>query len=205
MIGKTFDGDWIAISPTIPTRQTLCEQISYSDYKFPIYQPIGENVLNLESNVKQILRELTPLKLALCYAAGYSYDYIYQLCYTVSTKKESAITQSLIKSGLLKIKYFNGFLSNYINPFYEDVDRKRQQILVRFFKEKLLDMKIYHLALYDIDYTYILGETPDKDYLGNQNVRELRIKPLKNINQFIFKNLLIAKLLKNLLFQSIHF
>ena len=166
LIGKTFDGDWIAISPTIPTRQTLCEQISYSNYKFPTSPTIGENISNLESNVEQILAELTPLKLALCYAAGYSYDYIYQLCHAVSTTKESAITQSLIKSGLLKIKQFNGFLSNYINPFYEDVDRKRQQILVRFFKEKLLDMKIYHLALYDIDYTYILGETPDKDYLG---------------------------------------
>lgn len=166
LIGKTFDDDWIAISPTIPTRQTLCEQISYSDYKFSISPTLGDNISSIESNLRQILRELTPLKLALCYAAGYSYDYIYQLCYAVSTTKESAITQSLAKSGLLKIKYFYGFLSNYINPFYEDVDRKRQQILVRFFKEKLSDIKIYHLALYDIDYTYILGKTSDKNCLG---------------------------------------
>ena len=166
LIGKTFDGDWIAISPTIPTRQTLCEQISYSNYKFPTSPTIGENISNLESNVEQILAELTPLKLALCYAAGYSYDYIYQLCHAVSTTKESAITKSLLKSGLLRIKKFNGFLSNYISPSYEDVHRKREQILVRFFNNKFLETKIYHLALYDIDYTYILGETPDKDSLG---------------------------------------
>lgn len=127
---------------------------------------MGGNILNLESNVKQILAELTPLKLALCYSAGYSYNYVYQLCCAVSQTKESALTQSLLKSKLLRIKQFNGFLSNYITHFYEDVHRKREQILVRFFKEKLSDIKIYHLALYDIDYTYILGETSHKDYLG---------------------------------------
>ncbi len=36
---------------------------------------MGGNILNLESNVKQILAELTPLRLALCDAAGYSYNY----------------------------------------------------------------------------------------------------------------------------------
>ncbi|MEM9923491.1 MAG: hypothetical protein AAF915_07050 [Cyanobacteria bacterium P01_D01_bin.50] len=178
LIGKTFDDDWIAISPTTPTRHTLPEQIAASDYQFIINQNIGKNILNLEINAKKILTELTPLKLAVCYPAGYSYSYIYQLCCAVSQTKESALTQSLLKSGLLKIDKFQGFLSETNDShYYEYLPRKREQILSRFFKAKFPQTKIYHLALYDIDYTYILGETPDKDYVGFNLSRDFQYNP----------------------------
>ncbi|MEO1375741.1 MAG: hypothetical protein AAFW70_15775 [Cyanobacteria bacterium J06635_10] len=178
LIGKNFDENWISISPTIPTRHTLPEQIAASDYQFMIHQNIRKNILNLEINAKKILTELTPLKLAVCYPAGYSYSYIYQLCCAVSQTKESALTQSLLKSGLLKIYKFQDFLSetNY-SHYYEYLPRKREQILSRFFKAKFPQTKIYHLALYDIDYTYILGKTPDKDYVGIKISRDFQYNP----------------------------
>ncbi|BAY85621.1 hypothetical protein NIES267_51220 [Calothrix parasitica NIES-267] len=168
LIGKTFDDDWISITPTIPTRHTfLPEEIAVSDYQFTINQNLGENILNLELNIKSILEELTPLKLAICYPAGYSYSYIYQHCSSISQTKESVITQSFLKSGLFKIYKFQDFLSERDNShYYESLRRKREQILSRFFKATFSQTKIYHLALYDIDYTYILGETPDKNYFG---------------------------------------
>lgn len=178
LVGKTFDNNWIAISPTIPTRQTLSKQISTSEYQFPINQNLEENILNLQSQVKQILIELTPLKLAVCYPAGYSYDYIYQLRYGVSQTKESAITQPFIKSGLFKIYKFQDFLSETdFSHYYESLHRKREQILSRFFKATFSETKIYHLSLYDINYTYILGETPNKDYVGIKISRDYQYNP----------------------------
>lgn len=178
LIGKTFDNSWISISPTIPTRHTLPEEIAASNYQISINQSQEENILNLQSQVKQILAELTPLKLAVCYPAGYSYSYIYQLCCAVSTTKESAITQSLLKSGLFKINKFQDFLSETDGShYYEYLPRKREQILSRFFKATFPETKIYHLALYDIDYTYILGETPHQDYVGIKISRDYHYNP----------------------------
>ena len=179
LIGKTFDDDWISITPTVPTRHTLLpEEIAAYDYQFSINQNLGENILNLESNVKQILEELNPLKLAICYPAGYSYSYIYQHCSAISQIKESAITQSFLKSGLFKIYKFQDFLSETDSShYYESLRRKREQILSRFFKATFTETKIYHLALYDIDYTYILGETPDKDYVGIKISRYYQYNP----------------------------
>ncbi len=127
----------------------LCSPFQKNDY-----QQLN-NSLKIVSNIVEILNELKPLKLAVCYPAGYGYTYDYQLSYAFSATKSAAFTQALINSRILSIHNFQGFLSGY-----------RQQVLAKFLTTNFSNVIVYHLALYDIDYTYILGQVAGTDWLG---------------------------------------
>lgn len=178
LIGKTADESWIAILPTVPQRHSFPDWISHSPLEETVVPPIGENALRLQFSIEEILQELNPLKLAICYGAGYGYTYDYQLFCAVSSTKDSAFTQAMLEAKILDLKMFEDFLPDYYQYHYtNDGRRKNQQILNKFFKQNFSIIKVYRLGLYDTDYTYVLGQVADTDWLGVTVSRDYQYNP----------------------------
>ncbi|BDA69748.1 hypothetical protein CAL7716_039140 [Calothrix sp. PCC 7716] len=166
LIGKTTDNTWVVISSTAPQKyKKIPSWILCSPFQKNDYQQLNIS-LKIVSDIVEILNELKPLKLAVCYPAGYGYTYDYQLSYAFSVTKSAAFTQALINSRILSIHNFQGFLSGY-----------RRQVLTKFLTTNFSNVIVYHLALYDIDYTYILGQVAGADWLGVRISRMYEYNP----------------------------
>lgn len=182
VIGKSADNNWIAISPTVPQRHEFPNWFSHSplvlgDVEPPSFryqaQPSHEK---LKSSIEEILQELSPLKLAVCYPAGYGYTYDYQFFCAASPTKEAAFTQVLLMAKILAVKKFNYIIANTDSYYYDNPSRKREQILSKFLQQNFSDIRVYRISSYDIDYTYVLGRA-DTDWLGIRVNRHYEYNP----------------------------
>lgn len=153
LIGRTTQNNWVAISSTAPQRHKIPNWILCTPFQENNSQQ-PEDSIQVVSNIREILNELKPLKLAVCYPDGYGYTYDYQHSYAFSATRSAAFTQSLINSKILSLNNFQGFLSGY-----------RQQVLAKFLKTSFYNVLVYYLASYDTDYIYILGQVAG-DWLG---------------------------------------
>lgn len=171
VIGKSADNNWIAISPTVPQRHEFPDWFSHSPLvlkdveppNFPYQaQPSHEK---LKSSIEEILQELSPLKLAVCYPAGYGYTYDYQFFCAASPTKEAAFTQVLLMTKTLTLNKFNYIITYNESYYHDNPTRKRKQILSKFLQQNFSDLIVYRISSYDIDYTYVLGRA-DTDWLG---------------------------------------
>ncbi len=115
LIGKTADNNWIAILPTVPQRLSFPHWIDYSPLTETTVQSSEENTSRLQTDIEYILRELQPLKLAICNVAGYGYTYDYQLVQAIYSTKEAAFTQIMLKLKVLEMKQFEYFFLITIN------------------------------------------------------------------------------------------
>lgn len=177
LIGKTYDNNWIAILPTVPQRHDYPEWICYSPLIETTVQPVTEEISRLQLSINEILKEINPLKLAVCYPAGYSYSYNYQLFYSLAPSKETALTQAMLKTKILTIDKFKKFLASHDTYYYDNPTRKREQKLSNFLLQKFSDVRVYRISSYDIDYTYILGQVAGADWLGVRVSRSYKYNP----------------------------
>ena len=181
LFGKTADNNWIVICPTAPERIGFPYWISHQECNREI---IGlDKKLQTKNTpifqIEDILKELIPLKLAVCYGADYGYTYDYQLFCGVSASKEAALTQAFIKANFLQLKRFKHFRlvlsDDYGYP--ADFPKKIKRSLNKFFQQNFTDVWLYRVGLYDIDYIYIIGQVADADWLGVKIYRSYQYNP----------------------------
>ncbi len=173
LVGKINNDSWFVISPSTGQRKKIPHWISYSDLEE--YKDNSIIIFKLESTVEKLLATLSPLKLGKCYPDGHGYLFKYYYSYAFAKNKVEAFVKVFNMAKILQIKRFISLSSDYHQNFYND-DKRRKTIysLNRFFQQKLSNTKLYHFAMYDNDYTYILGETPDKDWQGVKISRSYR-------------------------------
>ncbi|MEM7715449.1 MAG: nuclease A inhibitor family protein [Cyanobacteria bacterium P01_A01_bin.68] len=120
------------------------------------------------------MKILTPIKLFIRYQRE-EFPFDYYDSYAFAKTKTEAFIQALSINLLLQAKQFISLSSDYQQRFYnEDERRKAIYILNQFFKQKLSNVSVYYFTKYDNDYTYIIGETPHKDWLGLKLSRSYR-------------------------------
>ena len=173
LVGKINNDSWFVISPSTGQRKKIPHWISYSDLEE--YKDNSIIIFKLESTVEKLLATLSPLKLGKCYPDGHGYLFKYYYSYAFAKNKVEAFVKVFNMAKILQIKRFISLSSDYHQNFYND-DKRRKTIysLNRFFQQKLSNTKLYHFTMYDNDYTYILGETPDKDWQGVKISRSYR-------------------------------
>lgn len=165
---------WLSITTSIPVRKELCHHINNDSIK-TIKSSLSHEValFNLQLDIKQILEQLSVLRLGIPYPAGYGYGYDYQLFSEISTTQESAIVKSLISAQVLELTKFKSVgsqISHYtwdypipckFRPHYE------MRNLTKFLKNKLTDIQVYKIGWYDSQDVYVIGKTPHNgDRLG---------------------------------------
>ncbi|BAZ14227.1 hypothetical protein NIES4071_60670 [Calothrix sp. NIES-4071] len=178
IIGKLNTNSWVAISTSMPHRHSFPHWLSGSDFDNIQQETTDKDLLQLKSDIQKIINELPPFKLAIPYPAGYGYTYNYKLYCGVASTKSAALIQAMLEAKAFHLKRFQDLLPDYHQSYYnDDSRRKTQQILSKFFKQFFSEVRIYHLALYDIDYTYILGQVAGADWLGVRISRSYEYNP----------------------------
>ena len=114
VIGKTIDGDWISVCPTVYTETTIPqEQIFRTQQSRELnLEEMGENTKNLVSEIEAIISELGTINFSGDLGGGYYYSYEHRIVYSVSKTRESAIEKTLQGSGILELSKFHGFYSD---------------------------------------------------------------------------------------------
>lgn len=178
LIGKLNNNSWVAISTSMPHRHSFPRWVSASDFENIHQESTNKDLIKFQSEIETIIYELPSLKLAIPYPAGYGYAYDYKLCCGVASTKSAALIQAMLEANTFHLKRFQDLLPDYHQYYYNgDSRRKTQQILSKFFKQCFSEVRVYHLALYDIDYTYILGQVAGADWLGVRVSRSYEYNP----------------------------
>lgn len=173
LVGTISHDSWLVISPSVGRRKKIPHWISFSDLEE--YKSHSISISKLESIVKKLLANLRPLKLCACYPDGHGYIFNYYYSYAFAKTKAEAFNQVFMIANVLQKKRFINLSSDYHQHSYND-DKRRKTIytLNNFLKQTFSSINLYHFAMYDNDYTYIIGETPDKDWLGLKLSRSYR-------------------------------
>lgn len=168
LLGKTEDGNWFCLSPTIPNkvsdRYYKCLKTSSTETN-----SLNPKALDLQSKIDNILSELPPIKLYGYYYGGYKETYEHQIVYASADSKILAVEKALQAAKMLTVE--DSALEFSSNEYGDS--RK----LTQFFIAKLGDPKIYSLSFWDIGYIYEVAETPTGDWLGVRKILELEYNP----------------------------
>ncbi|MBD2166959.1 hypothetical protein H6G04_21445 [Calothrix membranacea FACHB-236] len=172
IVGKTADGDWVAVFQTLYKETHIPQGLISRDpvnYSIP-NQVLGENTLNLISQLQAITSELGAINLNGDFGGGYYYSYDYQIVYSAAETKEAAITQSLQASGMLEISQFNNFYSEqeYLYDWYSDSEAEyaKHNKLNQFLKSNFAKVMMYRFSFWTQENIYIIGETTSGDWTG---------------------------------------
>lgn len=172
LIGKTEDGDWLCLSPTVhDVAPDLAEQVIYTRSKksnsvlseVTNIKELSDKTLALQSRIENILSDLPPIELYSYYHGGYKGIYAHKILYAFANQKIDAIEQALQSAGMLTVEKTNILYGS--------------DELSQFFKAKLGACAIYRLSFWDIAYTYEIGQAPTGDCLGMRSLLEFEYNP----------------------------
>ncbi|WP_414625002.1 hypothetical protein [Calothrix sp. CCY 0018] len=168
VVGKTIDGDWIGVSPSI-YRETHIPQKQI--YRTPQNQDfslerISQNTKNLVSQIDAIISELGTINIG-SEGGGYVINYDYYMVYAASKTKESALEKTLQASKMLEISRFHSFYSDkqYFQE-WEFVDELDKQDLMyqkynqinQFMNQTFPKVMMYRFSFEIFEKIYIIGE-----------------------------------------------
>lgn len=177
VVGKTIDGDWISVCPTvyrethIPQKQISRTQLNQESS----FEQIGENTKSLISEVEKIISEFGVILLEGGDIHNYTCDHDYRMTYAAAKTKELAVKKILQASGILEIYQFHSFYSDkqYFQE-WEFVDEPDKQELMyekyhqinQFFNQTFSDVMMYRFSFGYLENIYIIGEIENGDRAG---------------------------------------
>ncbi|QIR38605.1 hypothetical protein HCG51_19145 [Tolypothrix sp. PCC 7910] len=172
IVGKTADGNWIAVFHTLYKETNITQgQIS----RFPITQSIstqalGENTVNIVSQLQAITSELGTIHLEGDFGGGYYYNYDYHIVYGAAETKEAAIAQALQASGMLEISQFHNFYpdTQYLQFRVRDsaAEYATYEKLNQFLHHTFAEVMMYRFSFWTQENIYIIGEIAGCDWAG---------------------------------------
>ncbi|MFN6482912.1 MULTISPECIES: nuclease A inhibitor family protein [unclassified Nostoc] len=174
VIGRTVDGTWICICPTVYKETEIPQELIY---RSPLSQSnssqlYGQNTLNLISQIEAITSELGIIYLEGDLGGGYYYNYEHQIVYGVAVSKELADEQAFQKAGLLELKQFHSFFpdKNDLGDYYEGY--KLEQMFAKyeqinnFFKQTFSEVIMYRFSFFTQEHIYIIRQSQPGDWVG---------------------------------------
>lgn len=166
IIGKTTDGNWLCLLPTVPD-QVTSKGLTQTTLTNPVKSPTTKT-LELQSKIRSILAELPAITLYGYYYGAYNYTYQHQIIYAFSQSKALAIELALQSAGMLTVEKTN---VEYASDPYNS------QKLSQFFNANLNDRTIYTLNFWEISYNYEIGKASTGDWLGVRSLWEFEYNP----------------------------
>ncbi len=177
VIGKTIDGDWISVCPTVYTETTIPqEQIFRTQQSRELnLEEMGENTKTLISDVEEIISEIETIHLSGDLGGGYNYNYDNRIVYAVGKTKELAVEKVLQGSGILELSKFNGLYSDKLyfdEKYFDSKFEKRDSLFQRYSKfnqflhQTFPNTMMYRFSFWTLENIYIVGETKSSDWVG---------------------------------------
>lgn len=166
IMGKTKDGDWICLTPTMANQFNFREarDPNYNEAQMLCDRSLGETTLALAAQIQTILAELTPISIHGYDGGGYKYTYEDKIVGAAGATKALAFEQALQVAKMLTVTTSN--LDYYIP------DRPEKQRLFEFLNLKLRHLKFYTLCFWDMGYVYKIGQATTGDWLGINAIAE---------------------------------
>lgn len=167
IVGKTADKNWIAVCPTLYKETNISQkQISRIEQIQSINDnALGENTLNLLSQIQSIISELGIIDLEGDFGGGYYYSYAHQIVYGVAETKEQAIANALQASGMLEISKFQSF---FPDKQYSDsaAQYSKYDKLNKFLHHTFTEVMMYRFSFWTQENIYIIGQITGGDWAG---------------------------------------
>lgn len=169
VVGETSDRHYFCLAPTIP------DQVSYNqrDRHQRTTQIICEEsptqaTQNLIAEVQILLDKLPPITNYGYYHGGYNYTYQHQIVGALAKTKTTAIQLALQAATMV-------FLEKRTVEYADDGYNSRK--LSQFMNQCLRDRTCYSISFWDVGYSYEVGQTPARDWLGVRSQGEFEYNP----------------------------
>lgn len=169
VVGETSDRHWFCLAPTVPdqasdnrrSRNQPTAQIVYEE------SPRGATQA-LITEVKTMLKKLTPITNYGYYHGGYNYTYQHQIVGALAKTKTTAIQLALQAA---KMVFLEKLTIEYADNGYNTPK------LSQFMNQYLRDRTHYIISFWDVGYSYEVGQTPGGDWIGERSQSEFNYNP----------------------------
>jgi len=161
VIGKTEDGEWICVSPTVARELEIDKDfIARSPLPKPAAsRPLGEKTRELRNRIEDIVSQLQPLTIFGYYGGGYDYRFEYHLVCAAATTRDMALQEALLAAGMLETYKFEGLVpENEVDWGYDKLNL--------FIKQHLPDMKAVRCSFWNWDKVYLVGQPQPGEWVG---------------------------------------
>ena len=174
ILGQIDDNAWIGIAPTIYVETNVSHEIiaRYSQSEKNIASQYGEKTVEFEAKIKTIIAKLESIALSGDFGGGYCYSYTHKLVYSFGATLESALNNTLQKTGMLEVSKFAGLYSGrqHLDDYYGDYNAnnryQKYDRLNRYFQQTFEDVEVYRVASWIAEHIYILGKINKSDRAG---------------------------------------
>ncbi|MDY6804466.1 MAG: nuclease A inhibitor family protein [Cyanobacteriota bacterium] len=171
VIGKTEDGDWICVSPTVARELEIDEDIVARSAlpKPAASRPLGEKTKELRSRVEDIASQLEPLTVFGYYGGGYDYRFEYRLVCAAATTRNMALQEALVAARMLETYKFERCEPDWEglcdDENIEDISRGYDE-LNQFIERYLPDMIVIRCSFWNWDKVYLVGKPQPGEWVG---------------------------------------
>ncbi len=176
VVGKTIDGDWFSVCPTVYTESFIPqEQISRTrQNKKNNLEEMGENTKHLILKTKEIIFKFGEIILQGGDIDNYNCSHDYRMVYAAGKTKESAIEKALQTSRILELSQFHSFYSDGEDLEEEYVDEPEEWDFIyqkytqinQFLNQTFSEVMMYRFSFGYLENIYIIGETKNGDRAG---------------------------------------
>lgn len=156
-LGLTKNNQWIGLSPLLNEKG----KISFGIDLVRIFEKLDREDLDTTQKLKDIIGDLE-LPVKAKYWAIKSIGSVVEL----ARSKEILVELLLQKANAIKVFYFHHFYNRY---WYEDREEGEEEPYLElniFIQKYLKNTKLYEIGISSDIYFYIIGETPEGDWLG---------------------------------------
>lgn len=187
LLGKTETGDWLCIAPTVPQETGNIGEVivtvpwNNSELK----SDVKDTTLAFKQEIDWILAAMKPIIIYGHYEGSYNRTYDHKIVCNVGNTAQIALQTTLHSSGLLEIGNFRDIYPNshdYIFKYYSTEEEgeelyQRYQKLKRFLKNRLSQMVMYRLKVWNLEQIYLLSHLANNDWVGLKLTSEFDYNP----------------------------
>ena len=184
IVGQLLDNqNWICVTSTVPKETPDFNNIIVTKNNSEVF--ISQANTDLESQIDKIMEFLTPVLTYGHYDGGYEQTYHHQITYQTASNKQTALQNSLIKSGFLQIGQFQSFYPDEGDYIFQDYSGEEEgeelyekyQHLNSFLKTKFSELTLYTFRFWDYTQLFIIGESTENDQVGLRLTSEFDYNP----------------------------
>jgi hypothetical protein len=174
ILGQIEDNVWVGIAPTIYVETNIPHEIiaRYSQPQKNFASLYGEKAVEFDGKIKTIITKLGSIALNGDFGGGYYYSYTHKLVYSFGATQESALTNTLQKTGMLEISKFAGLYRDrqYLDDWYCDYNTnkiyQKYDRINQFMTQTFQEVIIYRLSNWIAEKIYLVGEINESDRAG---------------------------------------
>lgn len=165
IVGRTQNNNWIGISPLVYFRNYDCSKKSFGERQQRQKEELDIEDLELKAHLEEILSDLSfPI------ASYYS-------VISEGTIVRIAVTKAILIEELIEAARFLDIwkFSEFDDNWGEEEEKKEYEQLNQSVFCYLTDLRLYVMGTWNLFDVYIIGKTPEEDWLGISTTADWRI------------------------------